>query len=137
MAYATRAEQLEDLFEGFNGGWETLESALERHFTPDCAWANAGIRTTYGPQDALSLQREWGRLVGLDRVRIEVHRSVESGDTLLNERTDYIYDADGNLLFELEIAGVFVFEGDRIAYWREYFDSANAQNYLKDRLAAG
>jgi limonene-1,2-epoxide hydrolase len=136
MAFATRAEQLEDLFEGFNGGFAALEAALERHFSPDCAWANAGIRTTYGPQDALTLQKEWGELVGLDHVKIVVHRSVETGDVLLNERTDYMYDRDGRLLFELDIAGVFAFEGDHIISWREYFDPTNAQSSLADHAGS-
>lgn len=136
MRYSTRADQLTDLFDGFNGGFAALESALERHFSAECAWANAGVRTTYGPADALALQREWGDAVGLDRVEIIVHRSVEAGDLLLNERTDYVYDQDGKLLFELDIAGVFVFEGDRIVSWREYFDPANAQSFFAAQAAA-
>jgi limonene-1,2-epoxide hydrolase len=130
MNFTSREEQLRDLFDGFNGGFETLEAALDKHFSPDCKWMNAGIRTTTGPQDALSLQREWQKLVGLDHVEIVVHRSVENGDTLLNERTDYIYDESGALLFELDIAGVFQFERDKIVSWREYFDTSNAQNAL-------
>jgi limonene-1,2-epoxide hydrolase len=132
MAYGSRKEQLEDLFEGFNGGWETLEAALDKHFAPECTWSNAGERTTVGPADALSLQRGFGDGVGLERVRIVVHRSVEAGDVLLNERTDYIYAKDGKLLFEIDIAGVFQFDGDKIVSWREYFEPGAVGTSLRE-----
>jgi limonene-1,2-epoxide hydrolase len=137
MKFRSRKEQLEDLFEGFNGGWETLEAALKNHFAPDCTWANAGERTTVGPADALALQRGFGEGVGLERVKIIVHRSVEAGDVLLNERTDYIYDKDGKVLFEIDIAGVFHFEGDKIVSWREYFEPGAVSTSLIEYATPG
>jgi limonene-1,2-epoxide hydrolase len=127
MSYTSRREQLDDLFQGFEGGWGPLEAAFDKHFADDTVWANSGLRTTVGPKDALSLMLESKQLVDLDHVRIEVHKSIEDGDTLLNERTDFIYDSTGKLLFELDIAGVFVFEGEKIVSWREYFDPTPAR----------
>jgi limonene-1,2-epoxide hydrolase len=135
MAFNSRKEQLEDLFEGFNGGWQTLEVALNKHFAPECTWANAGERTTVGPDDALSLQRGFGETAGLERVRIVVHQSVEAGDVLLNERTDYIYGKDDKLLFQIDIAGVFKFEGDKIVSWREYFNPAWVEDSIRELAA--
>ena len=129
MSYASRRDQLDDLFQGFEGGWGPLEAALERHFSSDCIWENSGLRTTVGPKDALSLMLESKDLVDLDHVRIAVHKSVEDGNLLLNERTDFIYDSAGKLLFELDIAGVFVFEGEKIVRWREYFDPTPARDF--------
>jgi limonene-1,2-epoxide hydrolase len=135
VAYNSRKEQLEDLFAGFDGGWQTLEAALNKHFAPECTWANAGERTTVGPADALSLQRGFGETAGLERVRIVVHHSVEASDVLLNERTDYIYGKDGALIFQIEIAGVFKFKGDKIVSWREYFNPAWVEDSLREQAA--
>jgi limonene-1,2-epoxide hydrolase len=129
MAFASRTEQLEDLFEGFNGDYDTLKAAMIRHFADDCVWANSGLPTTHGPHEAFALMKGSGDVTGMARCKIVTHKSVESGDVLLNERTDYIIDGNGEVMFELDIAGVFVFEDDRIVSWREYFDPANAQNY--------
>jgi limonene-1,2-epoxide hydrolase len=137
MAFASRADQLEDMFAGFDGGLATMGAALERHFTKDCEWANAGLQTTHGVAEAMALQKQWCDAIGMVRVKIVTHKSVESGDVLLNERTDYMIDADGKVMFELDIAGVFVFDGDKIATWREYFDPANAQNYWAEHHGSG
>jgi limonene-1,2-epoxide hydrolase len=49
-----------------------------------------------------------------------VHREVEAGNVVMNERTDRFL-VDGRWL-ELPVAGVFELRDGRIALWRDYFD---------------
>lgn len=49
-----------------------------------------------------------------------VHRELEAGDTVMNERTDRF--EMGGTWTDLPVAGVFVLREGRIALWRDYFD---------------
>ena len=50
-----------------------------------------------------------------------VHREVESGNLVMNERTDRFLVAGGKWL-ELPVAGVFELRDGKIAVWHDYFD---------------
>ena len=50
-----------------------------------------------------------------------VHREVESGNLVMNERTDRFLRAEGDPM-ELPVAGVFELKDGKIALWRDYFD---------------
>jgi limonene-1,2-epoxide hydrolase len=49
-----------------------------------------------------------------------VHREVESGDLVMNERTDRFHV--GGKWLELPVAGVFELRDGKIAVWHDYFD---------------
>ncbi len=49
-----------------------------------------------------------------------VHREVESGNVVMNERTDRFLI--GGTWMELPVAGVFELRDGKIALWRDYFD---------------
>ena len=49
-----------------------------------------------------------------------VHRETESGNVVMNERTDRFLI--GGTWMELPVAGVFELRDGKIALWRDYFD---------------
>jgi limonene-1,2-epoxide hydrolase len=49
-----------------------------------------------------------------------VHREVETGNVVMNERTDRFLI--GGTWMELPVAGVFELRDGKIALWRDYFD---------------
>jgi limonene-1,2-epoxide hydrolase len=49
-----------------------------------------------------------------------VHRELESGNLVMNERTDR-FNVNGKWM-ELPVAGVFELRDGKIALWRDYFD---------------
>jgi limonene-1,2-epoxide hydrolase len=55
-------------------------------------------------------------------MRIEIHRQLVSGDTVMNERTDYFTIGAREIV--LPVCGVFEIHDGHIKAWREYFDMA-------------
>lgn len=88
------------------------------HFTDDCEYTNlpmgsvtgpAAIRATLEPFFAPTIANE-----------LIILRSAVEGDTVFAERLDRHRIDTGWV--ELPVTGVFVFRGEKIAVWREYFD---------------
>lgn len=88
------------------------------HFTEDCEYTNMPMASVTGP-DAIRAVLEPFFAPTIDNELIILRSAVE-GDTVFVERLDrHLIDTGWA---ELPVTGVFVFRGDKIAVWREYFD---------------
>jgi limonene-1,2-epoxide hydrolase len=56
-------------------------------------------------------------------MKIDVLALAETGNTVLTERIDYIFDAAGNGLMTVPVMGIFEIAGGKITAWRDYFDT--------------
>jgi limonene-1,2-epoxide hydrolase len=84
----------------------------------DIEYDNVPIPTVRGVAAVRSFLE--GFLASLDEMEWVIHRELEVGAVVVNERTDR-FRAGGNWI-ELPVAGFFeVLEG-KIALWRDYFD---------------
>jgi limonene-1,2-epoxide hydrolase len=103
--------------------------------TDDVEYDNVPLEPVYGPDGIRDLFARM--LPDVDELDWVVHRQVASGDTVFNERTDRF--RKGDKWFEIEVAGVFVVRGGRIALWRDYFDMDALRRGLADlgKLGAG
>lgn len=72
-------------------------------------FGHEGIRSILEPLFSAASQIEW-----------PVHREMESGSTVFNERTDRFHMPFGWI--ELPVVGVWEVVDDRITLWRDYFD---------------
>ncbi|TDI60872.1 MAG: limonene-1,2-epoxide hydrolase [Alphaproteobacteria bacterium] len=59
----------------------------------------------------------------------KLHAIAENGDTVLTERTDCFYYADGRKL-EIPLMGVFKVVNGEITEWRDYFDLGEFQRQM-------
>ena len=106
--------------------------AVQAYFRPDTVWENVGMTRTTGPQEALTAFPGFGD--GGPPIRVETLAIATAGDQVLTERIDHIIGPDGNPAMSIRVMGIFEVSGDRIASWRDYFDTAgfagavNAQN---------
>ncbi|CAB4703162.1 MAG: limonene-1,2-epoxide hydrolase [Actinobacteria bacterium] len=88
--------------------------------TDDCEYHNVPFAKVHGPEGLRSVLEPFlDRCGGVDWV---VHHQVESGDVVMNERTDR-FEMSGRWA-ELRVAGLFVLRDGKIAVWRDYFDQA-------------
>lgn len=87
--------------------------------TDDIEYDNVPIGTVFGP-DGVRKVLSGGVTQAASEVEWVVHRQVESGDTVMNERTDRFL-VEGRWV-EIPIAAVFVVRDGRVALWRDYFD---------------
>jgi limonene-1,2-epoxide hydrolase len=87
--------------------------------TDDIEYDNVPIGKVFGP-DGVRKVLSGGVTEAASEVEWVVHRQVEAGDTVMNERTDRFL-VDGRWI-EIPIAAVFVVREGRVALWRDYFD---------------
>lgn len=87
-------------------------------FTDDCEYTNLPMGSVTGPDGVKAvLEPFFAPTISNELI---VLRSAVEGDTVFTERLDRHQIATGWV--ELPVTGVFVFRGDKIAVWREYFD---------------
>ena len=95
--------------------------------TDDIEYDNVPIGKVFGPDGVRSVL-SGGVTAAASQVEWVVHRQVESGDTVMNERTDRFLVEDRWV--EIPIAAVFVVRDGRVALWRDYFD---LESYRRQR----
>lgn len=114
--------QRQAILQQFNDAWcaKDLEAILS-FFTEDAEYINIPMDP---PNRGLTEIRSFieGFLGMLDSIEFIVHKQVEQGDLVMNERTDRI-EMNGKSI-DLAVMGVFEFRGDKIVKWRDYFDMA-------------
>jgi len=105
--------------------WESPggQVAIAKYFRPDTVWENHGMVTTTGVEEAIALMDGFARR-GMVSISFEVLAIAADGNKVLTERIDHAFDAQGNETFAFPVMGIFEVEGDKIAAWRDYFDTA-------------
>ena len=111
----------------FNKGNQGMYDAIRAWFTPATIWENVGLATTKGIDEAVGLVAQFEQGMGIHRIDIEVLSIAADGNRVLTERIDRMYRSDGSVIWAPPVMGIFEIENDRIAAWRDYFDSAGAQ----------
>lgn len=97
-------------------------AAVASHCADDCQYDDMPYpeATVVGP-DAIRAKLEMG-LGMLERIPTTIHELVESGDTLLVERTEVWHHKTGERA-TLPVAAVFKFRDGKITLWRDYWDA--------------
>jgi limonene-1,2-epoxide hydrolase len=88
------------------------------HLTDDIEYQNMPIPPVNG-KDAVRATLDM-LLANAEGSEWVVHREVEAGNIVMNERTDRFLI--GGTWMELPVAGVFELRDGKIALWRDYFD---------------
>ena len=101
--------------------------AIRAYFRPDTVWENVGLATTTGPEEAIALNAGFAESFGMAAMRVDYLAIAETGNKVLTERTDHFLDADGNVINSFNVMGILEVEDGKIAAWRDYFDTAAAQ----------
>lgn len=115
----THADRLAALFADL----ERLDfDAVAARCAPDCVYEDVPYAdaTVTGP-DAIRAKLALG-LATLERLPTTIHELLESGDTVLVERTEVWHHPSGERA-TLRVAAVFKFRGDQLVLWRDYWDA--------------
>jgi limonene-1,2-epoxide hydrolase len=105
-----------------------LDGACEL-VTADIEYDNVPMGKNFGPDGIKSVL---GAMVdGVDTVEFVVHRQLEAGNVVVNERTDR-FEVNGKWI-DLPVAGVFEVNDDGlITLWRDYFDLPTLMNQMQE-----
>lgn len=101
-----------------------FEIGVRRHFAPDCAYENVGLSKTTGPDEAIGFIHAFQQQMPFERITIEDLLIVADGDTVMTERIDHFWSADGKRMASIRLMGVFIVRNGKITAWRDYFDPA-------------
>lgn len=110
-----------DLVTEFCGLWSDPDPAvIASYFTEDAVYHNVPME----PVTGRTAIREYveGMLAAFDGIDFIVHRQVEQGGVVMNERTDVLRGRGKQT--SLPVMGVFEVVDGKIAAWRDYFDMA-------------
>lgn len=92
------------------------------HLTRDAVWHNVGLPRIVGRAAVVAALHRMARLPRA-RFTVELHNIASHGATVLTERTDGLWT--GPLGGEFWVCGTFELRGDRIAVWRDRFDTVD------------
>ncbi|MGW1781170.1 nuclear transport factor 2 family protein [Streptomyces sp. NPDC002143] len=99
---------------------------ISKYFTEDAVCHNIPLEPVAG-RDAL--RESFADFLGqLDGIHWEIHRQVESGGVVMNERTDTLHS--GGRATPVRVMGVFEVSDGLITGWRDYFDMAEVNRAL-------
>ena len=106
--------------------------AVAARCASDCVYEDVPYAdaTVTGP-DAIKAKLALG-LASLEKLPTTIHELVESGDTVLVERTEVWHHPSGERA-TLRVAAVFKFRGEQLTLWRDYWD---ARTLLSQQPAA-
>lgn len=110
----------EELTRQFCKTWELDDTAaVVAWFTDDATYHNIPVDPLTG-HDAIAGMIDMFT-AGLKVVEYRILEILSRGPVVVTERVDVFRKEDGGLV-ELPVMGIFEWQGDKIANWREYFD---------------
>ena len=103
----------------FCAAWANRDAdELMAFFTEDAVYHNVPMDPLEGAEAIRAFLE--GFFASSREVVFETHLQVAGGNVVMNERTDFINSADGQMA--LPVCGVFELRDGRIARWSDYFD---------------
>lgn len=112
----------EQLVRDFCQAWADADTdRVVATFTADGVYHNIPVDPVVGHEGIRAVIEGFTIGMGLKVVEFRIDNIVSNGPVVVTERVDIFEKASGDRI-ELPVLGIFEFEGDLIAKWREYFD---------------
>jgi len=130
MNWGTMSKELnyEQLVRDFCQAWADGDhDRIVDFFTEDGIYHNIPVDPMVG-HEAIRLMIE-GFTAGLKVKVFRIDNIISNGPMVVTERVD-IFEKETGGEIELPVLGIFEFEGDKIAKWREYFDLNQFMNQM-------
>ena len=116
----TDALDHEQLVRDFCQAWADADfDRVVDFFTEDGIYHNIPVDPMVG-HEAIRMMID-GFTAGLKIIEFRIDTMISKGATVITERVDIFERPDG-VQVSLPVMGIFEFEGEKIAKWREYFD---------------
>jgi len=116
-----------DLVTRFFRAWEPaygFRNAMAEFLTQDVEYENVGLTNTRGRDDAIKTIEGFVQGMGFASMSVQMRAIVSNGNTVMTERVDDLFDAQGRRLASLRVMGTLELRDGKICAWRDYFDSA-------------
>lgn len=98
-------------------------TAFEKFLADDVIW-DTGSRVLHGLEACLTHVHHVPVEYGIAAFDANLQNIAVSGNSVLTERIDNLYAADGRIIYGVKVMGVLVAQENKIVEWRDYYDSA-------------
>ena len=133
----TRQEEIvREVLDMWTKGPEETIQTWREHCLPDFIWWNAGRGAVNGLEAACQKIEAMHDHLHFHALKVPVRNFMSSGNVVMQERVDELYDEDGKLLFSIPGVGVVEFDGEKIKEWRDYCDDWVLKASLKEKSQA-
>jgi limonene-1,2-epoxide hydrolase len=110
----------EQLVRDFCAAWAAADfDKVVSYFAEDGVYHNIPVDPLTGHEAIRGMIEAF--TAGLKVVEFKILTMLSDGPTVITERVDVFEKPDGGTV-ELPVMGIFEWDGDKIASWREYFD---------------
>lgn len=103
----------------------SMQKAFRAFFTAATVWENVGFATTTGPDEGIALMENFEQTTGIVTFRARLMAVAAQDNKVLTERHEELIDAAGGVISTMPIMGIFEIDADKIAAWRDYYDTAS------------
>jgi limonene-1,2-epoxide hydrolase len=108
--------------EGF-GTWDDVFATIERWCADDCVWETPALPPSKGKEAMLAFAKGFQAQSAIARMQCTFRNISAAGGTVLTERVDHLWNAEGNLITSLAVCGVLEVRDGLVVSFREYFDT--------------
>ena len=123
----TNEQVVIDFFKAFDR--LDLEGAL-RYLTEDCVHDDKPVGIHQGKEEIRKFFAP--QLAELESFRAELKETLSVGDTVMNERVDWI-ELQGGKKAALPVMAAFEIKAGKIAVWRDYYDMASFHKQISGK----
>jgi limonene-1,2-epoxide hydrolase len=113
---------VQDYLEAVGPTSKEFWSSFGTYFDDETIWENVGVSRTVGREAAIEFAKSFP--VEFDHMRIEDLVLSAQGNRVYAERIDHFCTHEGAIVLSVRALGVFEIRGQKIAHWRDYFDTA-------------
>jgi limonene-1,2-epoxide hydrolase len=119
-----RSMKPEEVVRAFFIAWESdFKTSFEEFIHPDGVWQNTGFPDCVGKRSVMELLDYYLKVTDLPYGRAELINIMSSGDTVLTERVDHLWNDKGKK-HSAKIMGALQVKDGMIIRYSDYLDSS-------------
>lgn len=113
-------EIVREIFAMWVSGLEGCVASFEKHCHPDLLWWNSARGGIEGRDICVQGLYAMQEMTQFTTTKVAIKNIQAKPGQVMVERSDDMYDKDGNLIAAVPAVGVLDFDGDKIISWRDY-----------------
>ena len=113
-------EIVREIFKMWLKGLQGCVDSFHKHCHPDLHWWNSVRGAVEGRDVCIQGLHAMQEMTQFSTTKVVIKNIQAKPGQVMVERSDDMYDKDGNLIAAVPAAGVLEFEGDKIISWRDY-----------------
>jgi limonene-1,2-epoxide hydrolase len=125
--YSANEQLAVDFFHGMGPTLEAFERNFDDRLAHDAEWESVGLPVRRGRTACIDHLHDLHERTGMEYCTIDLIALAGSGDTVLSERVDTMWRADGSPIMTFRIMGAIEIRDGKIVRYTDYFDLALAR----------